>query len=127
MTMIYRQASWVRLEAEVEWCAAVIRQLRLFFAESEAVGADVHLHHDPIPDTLCSQAKTDDYCAATANVPLRHRNASFLGRCTVRDHQMPPLGNRGDRYVAHDYSSGANLKGWLLRSGRLCSLSALVL
>ena len=113
--MIYRQAPWVRLEAEAEWCAAVIRQRRLFFVESEAVGPAVHIHHRRIRDIRRPETETDDYFAITAKAPLRHRNATFPGKYTDRDQQMRLLEEPGGEYVVHDDSSGADLKGWLLR------------
>lgn len=111
MTMFHRQAAWVRLEAEAEWCAAVIRQRRLFFVESEAVGPAVHIHHGRIRDIRRPETETDDYFAITAKAPLRHRNATFPGKYTDRDQQMRLLGEPGGEYVVHDDSSGADLKG----------------
>ena len=93
--MIYRQAAWVRLKAEAEWCAAVILQRRLFFVESEAVGPAVHIHHRRIGDIRRPETETDDCFAITAKAPLRNRNATFSGKYTDRDQQMSPLGNRG--------------------------------
>ena len=95
MTMIYRQAAWVRLKAEAEWCAAVILQRRLFFVESEAVGPAVHIHHRRIGDIRRPETETDDCFAITAKAPLRHGNATFPNEYAGRDRQMRPLGKRG--------------------------------
>ena len=95
MTMLYRQAAWVRLVAEAEWCAAVIRQRRLFFVESEAVGPAIHIHHRRIRDIRRPESETGDCFAITAKAPLRHRNATFPGKYTDRDQQVSPLRNRG--------------------------------